>query len=96
MKLTLLKNVAVQLLGIGLQVATASSVNLGGWQKVVASAGIGAVQAAVAAAGQKRNPDGTPATEPFKPKRRKARRTQHGNEVESETDGRPDSGIAGR
>lgn len=73
-KLTIFKNIGIQALAIGLQVASAQSGNLDGWQRIAAHAGIAAVQGAIAAAGHKTNPDGTPAEEPYKkPKRSKGK-----------------------
>lgn len=71
MKLTLLKNIGIQVAAIGLQYVTSGSVNLSGWQRTAAHIGITAAQAAIAAAAHKVNPDGSPAVEPFTKKRKK-------------------------
>ncbi len=59
-------NVSVQILGTAAQILFASGA-LGKWNWIPAAV-IGAIQAGAATAAHSYNPDGTPATEPYRPK----------------------------
>lgn len=77
MKLTFLKNLGLQAAAIGMQIALAKTGSLGGWQRDAAHIGIGAIQGAISAAAHKRNPDGSPADEPYtRPSRRRKPKEQ--------------------